>query len=56
MTKDYGHFLKRGLNTDFHPGLILLNVGVLSTKHFRRIVNDGVKTKAPECMLLTTGK
>ena len=21
-TRDYGHFLRRGLNTDFHPGLI----------------------------------
>ena len=42
-TKNYGHFSRRGLNTDFHPGLILLNAGVLSKKHFRHITNDGVK-------------
>ena len=35
LTMDYGHFLRRGLNTDFHPGLILLNAGVLSRKHFK---------------------
>ena len=55
-TRDYGHFLRRGLNTDFHPGLILLNAGVLSRKHFRHIANDGVRRKVSECMPLTTGK
>ena len=55
-TRDYGHFLRRGLNTDFHPGLILLNAGVLSRKHFRLIANDGVRRKVSECMPLTTGK
>ena len=56
QTRDYGHFLRRGLNTDFHPGLILLNAGVLSRKHFRHIANDGVRRKVSECMSLTTGK
>ena len=56
LTKDYGHFLRRGLNTDFHPGLILLNARVLSREHFRHIANDGVKRKASECMPLTTRK
>ena len=55
-TRDNGHFLRRGPNTDFHPGLILLNVGVLSRKHFRHIANDGVRRKVSECMSLTTGK
>ena len=56
LTKDYGHFLRKDPNTDFHLGLILLSVGVLSRKHFRLTVNDGVKKKASECMPLTTGK
>ena len=58
LTKDYGHFLRKGPNTDFHPGLILLNAGVLSRKHFRLTVNDGARRKASECMRmpLTTGK
>ena len=55
-TRDYGHFLRRGLNTDFHPGLILLNAGVLWRKHFRHIANDGVRRKVLECMSLTTRK
>ena len=54
--KDYGHFLRKDPNTDFHPGLILLSAGVLSRKHFRLTVNDGVRRKASECMPLTTGK
>ena len=36
------NFRKKGPNTDFHPGLILLNTGILSRKNFRRIVNDGL--------------
>ena len=32
--RDNGHFLRRGLNTDFHPGLILLNSGLLSRKTY----------------------
>ena len=56
LTKDYGHFFRKGPNTDFHPGLILLSAGVLSRKHFRLTVNDGVRRKASECMPLTTGK
>ena len=36
LTKDYGHFLRKGPNTDYHPGLILISAGVLSRKHFRR--------------------
>ena len=55
LTKDYGHSLRKGLNIDFHPGLILLNVGILSRNHFRHIVNVGPKRKASECMPLTTG-
>ena len=35
LTKDYGHSLRKGLNIDFHPGLILLNAGILSRMHFR---------------------
>ena len=27
LTKDHGHFLRKGPNTDFHPGLILLSAG-----------------------------
>ena len=34
------YLLRKGINIDFHPGLILLNTGILSRKHFRRIVND----------------
>ena len=49
-------FLRKDPNTDFHPGLILLSAGVLSRKHFRLTVNDGVRRKASECMPLTTGK
>ena len=56
MTTDYGHFLRRGLNVDFHPGLILLNARVLSRTHYRCAVNDGVNRKASECMPLTKGK
>ena len=55
-TKDLGLFSRKGPNTDFHPGLILLNAGVLSRRHFNRIVNDGVRRKTLEYMLLTTGK
>ena len=39
LIKDYGLSLRKGLNTDFHPGLILLSAGILSRMHFRRIVN-----------------
>ena len=56
LTKDYSHSLRKGLNIDFHPGLILLNAGILSRTHFRHIVNVGLKRKASECMPLTTGK
>ena len=45
MTTDCGHFLRRGLNTDFHPGLVLLNAEVLSKKHFRHTTNDCVKRR-----------
>ena len=34
----------------------LLSAGVLSRKHFRLIVNDGVRRKASACIPLTTGK
>ena len=58
LTKAYGLSTRMGLNIDFHPGLILLSTGilVLSRMHFRRIVNVGPKSKASECMPLTTGK
>ena len=56
LIKDYGLSLRKGLNTDFHPGLILLSVGILSRMHVRRIVNAGPKRKVSECMPLTTGK
>ena len=56
LTKDCGYSLRKGLNIDFHPGLILLNAGILSRIHFRHIVNVGPKRKASECMSLTTGK
>ena len=56
LTRVYDHFLRKDPNTDFHPGLILLSAGVLSRKHFRLTVNDGVRRKASECMPLTTGK
>ena len=52
----YSLSLRKGLNTDFHPGLILLSAGILSKMHFRHIVNVGPKRKALECMPLTTGK
>ena len=52
---DYGLSLRKSLNTDFHPGLILLSAGILSRMHFRRIVNAGPKRKASEWMPLTTG-
>ena len=55
MTKDYDHFLRKGLNTDIDPGLILVNAKVLSRKYFRIIVNDGVKG-ATQCMPLMTEK
>ena len=48
-TKNYGYFLRKGLNAYFNPGFILLNAGVLSRKHFRLNVNDGVRRKASEC-------
>ena len=48
--------LRKVLNIDFHPGLILLNAGILSRKHFSRTVNVGPKRKALECMSVTTGK
>ena len=56
LIRDNGHFLRRGLHTDFHPGLILLNARVLSRKHFRHIANNGIRRKVSECMPLTTGK
>ena len=56
LTKDYGHSLRKGLNIDFHPGLILLNARILSRMQFRHIVNVGPKRKVSECMPLTTGK
>ena len=56
LIKDYGLSLRKGLNTDFHPGLILLSAGILSRMHFRRIVNVGPKRKASECTPFTTGK
>ena len=42
-------FLRRGLNTNVHPGF-------LSRKHFRRIANDGVRREVSEYMPLTTEK
>ena len=58
MTKDYGHILRNGPNTDFHPGVILLNaaVTVLLRKHIRLAVNNGARRKASEYIPLTTGK
>ena len=56
LTTDYGHFLRKDPNTDFHPGLILQSAGVLSRKLSRLTVNDGVRKKASECMPLTTEK
>ena len=56
LTRDYGDFLRKDPNTDFHPGLILLSAGVLSRKHSRLTVNDGVRRKASEWMPLTTRK
>ena len=56
LIKDYGLSLRQGLNSEFHPGLILLSAGILSRMHFRRIVNVARKRKASECMPLTTGK
>ena len=56
LTRNYGHYLRKDPNTDFHPGLILLGAGVLSRKHFRLTVNDGVRKNASECMPLTIGK
>ena len=56
LTKDYGHFLRKGPYTDFHPGVILLSAGVLTRKHFRPTVNDCVRKKASECIPLMTGK
>ena len=43
LTKDYGLSLRKGLNINFHPGLILLSAGILSRMHFRRTVNVGPK-------------
>ena len=48
--------MRKGPNTDFHPELILLNAGVLSRRHFNRIVNGCVRRKTLEYMPLTTGK
>ena len=56
LTWDYGHFLRKDPNTDFHPGLILLSAVILSRKLFKVTVNDGVRRKVSECMPLTTGK
>ena len=56
LTKDYGHSLRKGLNIDFHPGLILLDAGMVPRKHFSRTLNDGQKGRASECMPLMTGK
>ena len=56
LMKDYGLSLRKGLNTDFHSGLILPSAGILSRMHFRRIVNVGPKRNVSECMPLTTGK
>ena len=56
LRKDYGHSLRKGLNIDFHQGLILLNAVILSWKHFRSNVNVGENRKASECMPLTIGK
>ena len=56
LTKEYGHSLRKGLNKDFHPELILLNAGILSMMHLRSIANVGQKRKASECMPVTTGK
>ena len=56
LTKDYGHSLRKGLIIDFHPGLTLLNTGILSRKHVRRIVNAGQKQKkVSECMPWKSG-
>ena len=54
--KGLGHVLRKGPSTDFHPGLILLNAGVLSRKYFILTVNDGVRRKASQCKPFTTGK
>ena len=43
LIKDYDLFLRKGPNTDFHPGLILLSARILSRMYFRRIVNAGPK-------------
>ena len=43
LTKNFGLSLRKGLNIDFHPGLILLSTGILSRMHFRCIVNAGHK-------------
>ena len=56
LTKDYGHFLRNDQNTDFHRGLILQSAGVLSKKHSRLTVSDGVRRKATDCMPITTGR
>ena len=50
LTQDYGHFLRKGPNTDFNLGMILLSAGVLLRKHFILTVNDGVRRKASKCM------
>ena len=42
LKKDYGHFLRKFLNIDLHPGLVLLNARILSGMDFRRIVNVGL--------------
>ena len=54
LTEDYGHSFKKGPKYRFHPGLILLNAGILSRLQVRHIVNIGPKRKASECMPLTT--
>ena len=57
--KNLRSIFKNGIKlmyTEFHPGLILLNAGVLSRKHFRLTVNDGLKRKASKYMTFTTWK
>ena len=43
LTNDYGHFLRKDPNTDFHQGLILLSAGVLLRMHFRLTVKRWCK-------------
>ena len=50
------HYFPNAPRIDFHPGLNLLNAGVLSGRHFNRMANDGVRMKTLEYMPLTTEK